>query len=157
MSEIDIREELLKKQKNIDTFEKLTAYLKDIEENYNCGYGEAPIAMGQAAAAVAWYFSKQFGITGFQAGFVMWEFLRNWTYRNNQTALRVVNYDDMLYPQYDYKFEKTITPETWESIQEAAKKNLETDHGYSVHPKVREHWESIVAGNIPFGYTIRED
>lgn len=157
MNEFDIRTELQEKRKNINSFEELTAFLKDVEENYNCGYGETPRAMAQAALAVAWYLSGKFGITGFQANFVMWDFIRDWMYRNNQTGLKIIDYDNMLYPQYDYKFEKTIAPSTWESIQEAAKKELETDRGYSLHPKVREHMESIVAGNIPFGYTVKED
>lgn len=157
MNEFDIRDELREKRSNIKTFEDLTTFLKDVEEHYNCGYGEAPRAMAQAALAVAGYLARKFGITGFQAGFVMWDFIRDWNYRNNKTALRIVNYDDMLYPQYEDKFEKVITPDTWESIQKAAKENLETDYGYTVHPDVRAHWESIAAGKVPFGYTVKED
>jgi hypothetical protein len=65
----------------------------------------------------------------------------------------------MLYPQYDNKFEKTITPYICEAIQKAAKEQLAEDgtHGYYAHPNVRAHWESIVAGNVPFGYSVKDD
>jgi hypothetical protein len=60
----------------------------------------------------------------------------------------------MLYPQYDYKFEKTISTDTWHALQEEAKKNLvERDP----HPNVKAHWESIVEGKIPFGYVISDE
>lgn len=159
MDEFELRDELTKKRKEIETFEDLTEFLKHIEENCNCGYGEAPRAMAQASLAVAWYLADKFGITGFQAGFVMWDFIRDWSFRSNRTGLRIVDYDNMLYPQYDDKFEKTITPYIWEAIQKAAKENLAEDgtRGYYAHPDVRAHWESIVAGNVPFGYSVKDD
>lgn len=157
MNEFELRDDLTKKRKEIETFDDLTAFLKHVEDNCNCGYGEAPRAMAQASLAVAWYLADKFGITGFQAGCVMWDFIRGWTYSNNQTTLRMIDYDDMLYPQYWDRFEKTITPSTWEAIQKAAKKNLEEDRGYPVHPNVLAHWESIVAGNVPFGYSVKND
>ena len=33
----------------------------------------------------------------------MWEFIKHWNYTDNKTGMKMVNYDDMLYPQYDYK------------------------------------------------------
>lgn len=157
MNEFDIRDELQEKRKNIKSFEDLTAFLKDVEEHYNCGYGEAPRAMAQASLAVAWYLAGKFGITGFQAVFVMWDFILDWEYRHNQCGLKIVDYDNMLYPQYEYKFEKTITPDTWDALQKAAKKNLEDHREDPVHPRVQEHWRSIVDGKVPFGYTVKED
>lgn len=157
MNEFELRDELIKKRKEIETFEDLTEFLRYVEENCNCGYGEAPRAMAQASLAVTWYLSGKFGITGFQAGCVMWDFIFGWTYTHNQTSLRLVDYDDMLYPQHGGRFEKTITPSVWESIQKAAKKNLEEDRRYPVHPNVQAHWESIVAGHVPFGYIVKDD
>lgn len=154
--EFEIRNELQEKRKNIETFEDLTEFLKDVKENYNCGYGEAPRAMAQASLAVAWYLAKEFGITGFQASFVMWDFIKDWQYSSNETGLRIVDFDNMLYPQYEYKFQKTISSYTWESIQKEAKKRLE-ERGGCVHPDVEKHWKSIVDGVIPFGYTISDN
>ena len=95
-----------------------------------------------------------FGITGFQAGFVMWDFIKDWSFRGNKCGLKIVNYDDMLYPQYNHKFQKTISKDTFEALQKAAENNLKK-HQYS-SSAVINHWESIVDGNVPFGYIIED-
>lgn len=155
MDEFEMRDELREKRKNIKSFEDLTAFLKDVEENYGNGYGDAPRAIAQAAVAVAWHLADVYGITGFQAGFVMWDFIRDWNYSSNKCGMKITDYDDMLYPQYKDKFEKTIPTDTWHAIREEAKKRLvETDYA---HPNVKAHWESIIAGNIPFGYTVSDE
>ena len=157
--EFKIKAELEEKRKDIKTFDDLVAFIKDIETNYNCGYGDAPRAMAQAALAVSWYLSSEFGITGFQAGCVMWDFILGWMKTGNQCGLKLVDYDEMLYPQYDYKFDKTISSDTWELLQKRAKELLEEDDNskLSAHPHVRYHWESIVNGEVPFGYAVVDD
>lgn len=154
-NEFDVQKELVEKRKDIHSIEELAAYLKDIEDNYNCGYGVAPRAIAQGALAVAWYLAGKMGITGFQAGFVMWDFVRDWAYRYNDCGLKLVDYDEMLYPQYDHKFEKTIRPHVWEALKKKAKQNLEGAPG--AHPNVIAHWESIVRGEVPFGYSVTND
>ena len=32
----------------------------------------------------------------------MWDFIIDWMYTSNQCGLRIVDYDDMLYPQYNH-------------------------------------------------------
>lgn len=155
MSEFKLRDTLRERRSEIKTFDDLTTFLKYVEENCNYGYGEAPRAMAQASLAVAWYLSDKFGITGFQAGVVMWDFIRDWMYRNNKTGLKIVNYDDMLYPQYQCKYEKTIPSHVWESMQkEATERMTEREH---VHPAVYAHWKSIAEGNVPFGYSVADN
>lgn len=143
------------------TLETLPKFIDHVMNDYEHDYGTVCHAISACAIAAAWAANESEGacggITGFQAGFIMWDFIRQWSYRNNKTALKVVNYDDMLYPQHWDKFEKTITKRTWERIQEEAELRLNEDRGYPVHPDVKAHWESIVAGNVPFGYTITED
>lgn len=157
-TEFDTRNELTEKRKNICSFDELIRFLEDIASNYNCGYGNAPIAIAQACLAVAWFFSKEFGITGFQASFVMWDFIFGWQKRNNKTSLKLVDYDEMLYPQYAYKFEKMISKDTWKQIQKAAKDLLEEAHKntktQNVHPLVYQHWKEIASGKVPFGYEL---
>lgn len=154
--EFEVRDELRKKRNEIKSFEDLTAFLKDVETNYNCGYGEAPRAMAQASVAVAEYLAGKFGITSFQAGFVMWDFIRDWCKESNSCGMKLVDYDNMLYPQYAYKFEKTISSNTWSDIQKEADNRLKNDSEHA-HPAVIAHWQSIVDGNVPFGYTISDD
>lgn len=152
--EFEVKKELEEKRKDIKSFDDLITFLEDVKDNYNIGYGEAPRAMAQAALATAWYFAREFGITGFQAGFVMWDFVKDWTYSGNECGLRIVDYDNMLYPQYDHKFDKVISKDVFENLQKVAKRRLEESN--SAHPAVRTHWESIVAGNVPFGYRMED-
>lgn len=156
MNEFELRNELRAKRKDIKSFDDLVEFLKYVKENCNCGYGEAPRSIAQASLAVAWYFASEFGITGFQAGCTMWDFITDWEYSNNKCGLKIVNYDTMLYPQYDCKFQKTISKSTWEALQKRAKELIEQDNKFT-HNDVFVHWQSIVDGQVPFGYTVAED
>lgn len=151
-NEFEAKETLEKERKNIKSLDELMNYIQNIKDNYNIGYGTAPRAIAQAALATAWYLSDVFGITGFQAGCVMWDFVRDWSFHGNECGLKIVDYDNMLYPQYDYKFQKTISKDTFEALQEAAKKHLEKNQ--FAHSAVVKHWQSIVDGNVPFGYVV---
>lgn len=51
-NEFVVKKELQEKRKQIENFESLIEFLKDVKENYNTGYGEAPRAMAQACLAV---------------------------------------------------------------------------------------------------------
>lgn len=156
MNEFELRDALVEKRKEIKSFEDLTGFLKHVTENRNGGYGEAPRAISQASLAVAWYLASEFGITGFQAGFVMWDFIRDWSFPTNKCGMKIVDYDNMLYPQYDDKFDKTISRNTWKAIQEEAAARL-AEKDRMVHPQVTAHWQSIVDGVVPFGYEVKED
>ena len=153
--EFAVRDHLAEQRKKIKTFEDLTAFIKDIEEHYNCGYGAAPRAIAQAALAVGWYLSSKFGITGFQAGAVTWDFITDWNGIDNKCGLKLVDYDKMLYPQYYHKFGKTISSDIWEALQKQAQENLASSEFAS--QSVRTHWQSIVDGKVPFGYTVADD
>ena len=154
MNEFEIRDQLKEERKDIKTFDDLVNYLQNVKEKYNCGYGEAPRAIAQAALATAWYLAGDFGITRFQAGFVMWDFIFGWTLTSNTCGAKLVDFDNLLYPQYYDKFDKTIRPDLWELVQKEAKKRLEERD--EVHPAVKEHWESIVKGVVPFGFVVKE-
>ena len=180
------KEELQTKRREIgEDFDKLVEFLKDVRDNYNYDYGVAPRAIAQASVATAWYFAYVFGITGFQAGFVMWDFIRDWQYRNNECGLKIIDYDLMLYPQYEDKFtEKTISKWQWEALQKKAQKEIdriqETVESYNrnqaegmekfinkegrdwvetdfCNVRVLNHWKSIVEGKVPFGYRVEND
>ena len=153
-NEFEAKEVLEKERENIDSLDSLMNYIQNIKDNYNIGYGTAPRAIAQAALATAYYLSDVFGITGFQAGCTMWDFIRDWSFHKNECGLKIVDYDNMLYPQYNYKFQKTISKDTFEALQKAAKERLEENvHACSA---VTNHWKSIVDGNVPFGYIIED-
>lgn len=155
--EFEVKAQLEKERENIETFDDLVAFLERVKNTCNTGYGTTPRAIAQAALATAWYLASEFGITGFQAGCTMWDFIRDWEFPTNECGMKIVNYDNMLYPQYGYEFEKTIPQYTFESLQKTAKKNLEKYNDEYTSPSIIAHWKSIVDGNVPFGYVVRNN
>jgi hypothetical protein len=97
--------------------------------------------------------SKSGGITGFQASCVMWELVPLLTMK--KPPMRLISYNDMLYPQYEDKFQKTIDPSTWEHLQTEAHKILSKDQPVPIAETVQTHLQTIVDGQVPFGYTVR--
>jgi len=136
------------KQQTLDT---LPEFLRRLSQDYDHDYGTICHALGAAALAAAWAMNatEQGGITGFQSGAVMWDFIQEWTHRKD-APLQLVDYNDLLYPQYDHKF-KAIPASAWKYAQEKAAENLKEGRGY---PNVIEHWQSIVDGVVPFGLTV---
>ena len=136
------------------TIDKLPDFVDRMTHGYNHDYGTAVHAVSACALAAAWAACGEddTGLSGFQAGFVMWDFIKNWTKFGNECGLKLVDYDDMLYPQYAEKFEKTICKDTWEMIRKKAIENLEKIK--EAHPYVIEHWKKIANGDVPFGYRV---
>lgn len=85
-------------------------------------YGSVCCAVAASAIATAWAANKHKhgGISGFQAGAVMWEFIQQWSYRNNKTGLKIVDHDNMLYAQYEDNFQKTISKSVFKALQKEA-------------------------------------
>lgn len=150
--DMQLEKEWFEQARKIKTVEELSKFVDHMLNEYNHDYGTACHAIAACASAAAWLGADVEGITGFQAGFIMWDFIRNWTKEDNECGLRLIDYDDFLYPQYSDKFEKTIDRETWYRIQAVAKKNLEKSP-YAADSVVR-HWRSIVDGIVPFGYKV---
>jgi len=146
--------EWFKQASEIKTIEDLTKFINHLLNDYDHDYGTVCHAIGACISAAAWLGAEVQGITGFQAGFVMWDFIRNWTKQSNKCGLRLIDYDDFLYPQYEYKFDKIISSDTWQTIQEEAKKNLESSP-YAAEV-VKNHWRTIALGQVPFGYRVED-
>lgn len=93
-------------------------------------YGTICCAVAASALAAAWAanHSEHDGITGFQGGAVMWEFIQQWQYSSNKTGLRIIDYDNMLYSQYENSFDKTISKSVFESLQKEADRLLLEDN-----------------------------
>lgn len=228
-----IQDEWFKEANSSMTPEKFPEFFRHLSEDYVHDYGTVCHAMAAVALAAMWAFNNsegaRGGITGFQAGCVMWQVIREWNYKNNKTGLRIQDMDNLLYPQYEYKF-NTIDKDVWKAVQEEARsrikesveahkkyisdmkqyqkdvekfkvdvKQFETEHpeypkyednpkfyehlgagtaeewdkerekeksGFmfaprepydsAAHPEVVKHWESIVAGKIPFGLRLED-
>lgn len=146
--------ELAKKQSS----ESLTEFILQIMNGYDHDYETVVHAIAACALAAAWAANgtngAKGGITGFQANAIMWDFITEWRYSNNQTSLQIIDYDEMLFPQYEQKFQKTIPSRIWKLIQNEARKKLKENP--NADEKVIKHWESIVNGEVPFGYKVKE-
>ena len=147
----------------VTKLEDLPAFMSVLATGYVHDYGTIchAIAASAIAAAHAMDRTDQGGITGYQAGAVMWEFIKHWGIV--QPPVAMVEYRNMLFPQYKEKF-MTISKETFELLQKEAQDCLDAEalcvknSGKSnASDDVVKHWESIVAGVVPFGYKIRSD
>ena len=145
------------------TFRMLPKFIEEIQEHdainwdktaSDTCYEMACHATAAIALGAAWAAAEAFGITNFQASHAMWDFIREWQYSDNKTGLKIIDFDNMLYPQYDYRFDKTISTKTWRAIQAEAKRRLEE------HPEacfeVVMHWQRIANGEVPFGYSVSD-
>lgn len=154
--EMKIHEQWYKEAQDKDmTLETIPAFLKKLTTEYNHDYGTICHALTAGAIATMWAMNRtpQGGITGFQSGCIMWEFIRNWN--GEKGPLRLIKYDEMLFPQYEDKFQKNISMNTWKYLQEEAKKNIDSKEHASL--RVIHHWQSIADGIVPFGYAVKED
>ena len=160
--EMKIHDEWYKEARDKDmSIEKLTELIRHLTEDYEHDYGTIVHACTAAAIAAVRVInnSDQGGITGFQAGAIMWEFIRHWNHGDNKCGMRLINFDNLLYPQHADQFEKTLTEGTWKALQEEAKTRLSAKP--VVHPDaadaVVDHWKSIADGVVPFGFVVKED
>lgn len=135
------------------TLKTLPEFLRHVLDDYGHDYGTIchALAAGAVATTHAMNTSPHGGITGFQAGCIMWSYMMHWNHV--EPPAKLVIFKDMLFPQYQEKFEKTIAKETWDYLQEEAKKNLEITKE-PVSPVIMAHWKSIAQGKIPFGYVL---
>ena len=137
------------------TVETLPAFIKMLNEYPDHDYNTTAYATSAATLGASWAMAEYYGITGFQAGCIMWEYITNWMAEYRDKPLRLLNYDKMLYPQFHGDFEKVITSDTWMWLQDQAKKNL-VESKYACD-EVMAHWQSIVDGKVPFGYRVRDE
>jgi len=136
------------------TLEKLPEFIRKLTQDYIHDYGTIchAIASGAIATAKAIDRSPAGGITGFQAGCIMWEMIRQWGVFGDG-PLRMQQMENLLFPQYAYKF-TTISQDIWDRIQAMARENIAKNE--TAHPDVIAHWKSIEAGRVPFGLSVRK-
>tara|TARA_R110000772_G_scaffold5454_4_gene19496 strand:+ start:6780 stop:7283 length:504 start_codon:yes stop_codon:yes gene_type:complete len=147
--------EMLRKEAHEMTIEDLPEFLDRLMNTYQHDYGTICHAISIGGIATMWALnhSEQGGITGFQAGAIMWENIRNWDSSYKNKPLMLMDYSAMLYPQHGDRFASNIDAETWEYLQKEAKANLEKENEHT-SKTVMEHWQQIVDGKVPFGYKV---
>ena len=92
------------KQAKKQTIETLPEFMNHIMNDYCHDYGTVCHAVAACAMAAVYAANHHpsGGITGFQAGFVMWDIIRQTNYPSNKCGMKLIDYDNMLYPQYAY-------------------------------------------------------
>lgn len=114
------------KDKNI-TIETLPTFINHLVNDYEHDYGTIVHALtcGAIATITAMNRTEQGGITGFQAGCVMWAFIRGWMKEDNKLGMQLLDFDDLLYPQYESKFANTMKKSQAELLMKTAKEKIE--------------------------------
>ena len=76
------------------TVENLPKFFQKLTEQYGHDYGTICHAMAAGALATMRAMDKtpQGGITGFQAGAIMWEFIKRWMYESNKTSFLPISF-----------------------------------------------------------------
>ena len=133
--DMNLQDEWFKKAKSMKP-DDFPEFFRELTEDYEHDYGTVCHAMAAIGLAAMWAFNNsegaRGGITGFQAGCVMWDVIRNMNYESNKCGLRLQDMDLLLYPQYEYKF-RTIDSDTWKYVQEEAKNRIAENE--KVHEK----------------------
>lgn len=135
----------LKESESIDT---LIKELSEYEHTYDSIVHAITAVSYRAAHAMN--NTEVGGISGFQGNAVMWEFIRRWGHYEGPT--RLIDYSKMLYPQYKDDFQKTISKETLEWLQDSIRERLKSNP--IISKQVNNHWNGILNGKAPFGYKI---
>jgi hypothetical protein len=136
------------------TLETLPAFVTKLCNDYSHDYGTICHAMAAAmtAAMNAVDSSPTGGITGFQAGCVMWMVLKHAFHKDGPMSL--VDWTNLLYPQYADRF-TTIPKQSWERVREIAQKKLSEDDKRYWSLGVLSHMQSIAEHGIPpFGLKV---
>jgi hypothetical protein len=138
------------------TLETLMDFINKLINEYEHDYGTICNAMAASAIATLNSVNKSpvGGISGFQSSGIMWLFIQNWMGLN--APLRLLNFEEMLYPQNESKFEKIIPSSTFEFLQNRANELLK-EKNYYLRPGTELHWHKIKNGIVPFGYRIDEN
>lgn len=134
---------------SVDSF---ITYLDTLDHDYGT-IVEALAAVAIHAARKMNHSERNGGITGFQAAGVMWTFVQKWLHQDG--PMKLMKFENMLYPQYKDEFQKTISEDTWEYLQKEAASKL--SNNVDAVTEVKAHWISIASGTVPFGYTVRQD
>ena len=157
MTEKEYKEYIYEKANKVKTREQLNELLDEVINSNDLDYGKIVYAMSACMIATSKYIDRSDvgGITGFQASCIGWEMVREFIIYDNEVGMKILDYDNMLYPQYGDIFQKTISQDTWKALQKQAEIGLKETP--DAHPKVIKHWKSIIRGKVPFGYKVKDN
>ena len=137
-----------------DNIQELTSYIEEVKEKYNTSYNDAVYGPALAAIAAFNYTATQMGLSAFQADYS--EMLSLEKIRNIKHGFEILNFDNLLYPQYLKDFNlsaETLIRKNLDELKKAAKEELERSP--SAAQEVRAHWTYIT--EIPDSEKIEDD
>ena len=134
----------------------LAKFIDHLKNDYLHDYGTSARATSAAVFATANAFARHEGLTGFQWSCVAMDVLGQMCFPDNKLGFTVIDYDDLLYPQYEYRFtERKISAEGAKQLkQEASRKIAESDG--MVHPDVMAWWQKLANGQFPEWLMVEE-
>jgi hypothetical protein len=135
-----------------ETFGEL---INELLHDYDLDYGAKIHAAAACTIAMFNACDDIFGFSGFQSSASIMQVLYKLNYPCNKTGIRVLNYDDMLYPQYEDKF-RSISRDTWKLLRKRAGELVDENDKWTTDPSVFHHWSAISLGIVPFGYYISD-
>ena len=131
-----------------ETEEELLEVIRNLIKYENNDYGTSARSLTLAAEAAFNYMAHVMGSTGFQAGCAQGSFMLRMKHIKSQ--MRILNYDNLLYPQFLDNFR--ITPEqcikenaSWLKAQ--AKEKLKNANGWEADEVVK-HWKYLATLNV---------
>lgn len=141
-TEKELRETEVVRPKTLDELNKIIEQLTERKHDY----GTCVYAMSIAAVATFNYVAGKLDVTGFQASCADLDILRRT--RDYENGFSIINYDNLLYPQYwddeHFPSKEQLLEKNKEQLAEAAKKKLKESNG-STHPNVIKHWEMVAS------------
>ena len=141
-------EQWFKDAKGKDGVKSLDEFYRHLMNDYQHDYGTCCHAIVAMAVAAIEKMSREFGITGFQHSCVMWGIIRREFRDHNKLGLRLLDYDNLLFPQYQNEFRQCdISAEQAEKIRKQAQANL--DERGIVAPEVKAWWTLLATGWLP--------
>lgn len=157
MSKLQIREienkELIDElySRKISSKEDLISMINQVEEYYP-DYGASCHVVAALMLAAGRYSSYRYDVTNFMAGCVIWEVIERFgVFGKGKKA--IINWANMLYPQYDYTMPRSIDRKTFEWVVALSKKEDLTRGTDAVINRIK----CLQQGNVPEGFYIRKE
>jgi hypothetical protein len=164
----ELLEDWKKRAREVKTVDEFLAFMRELDTAYVHDYGTCVHAAVAAMMSAFWLANSSHmtrgGLTGFQASCAGLMVVKDLC--SIEGPFRIVRFANLLYPQYEHSFEKRITPDSWQWMQNEARKLLaEHDRQASENPEIAafvsrdvlEHWRAIDRGIVPFGFVVSKD
>lgn len=159
-TEQQYRDEVMPKANEVKTLAGLATFITELQAKKH-DYGTIVVAMAAAMKATMSVMDAgpSGGITGFQASCVAWELLPALTLMDMNAGAKIIAFADLLYPQYDSKFDTRIGAECAKRLTEMAKKKIDEEKktGGDIHPDVYKRWKDVSKGKFPDFVTVTDE